>query len=234
MKVTLDHIDQLAPTIKTFWFRPDRSVRYEAGQFIQLQIPHENADERGEKRWFTLSSSPSEELLSITTRTFDEKSSTFKQLLFAAKPGLKLDMSDPMGDFVLPKDTTIPLLFVAGGIGITPMRSMLKWLHDTAEKRDVQLIYAVGNVENAVFTDLFNEYGLKFTLLPSNPPENWKGSHGLLTPELIQQLTPDIAGRLTYLSGPEPMVEALFSGLKTAGISDKKLVTDYFPGYTGI
>ncbi len=63
MRVTLDHTEDVALNIKTFWWKPERPVRYTAGQFIELMLPHENSDKRGSKRWFTLSSSPSEDLL---------------------------------------------------------------------------------------------------------------------------------------------------------------------------
>ena len=57
MQVTLDHVEDIAQNIKTFWFKPEKSLRHVAGQFIELTIPHDNADKRGQKRWFTLSDS---------------------------------------------------------------------------------------------------------------------------------------------------------------------------------
>jgi len=88
---------------RTFYFRPEQPLSYTAGQFTELTIPHKRPDERGLKRWFTLSSSPTSELLSITTKFNNDKSSSFKKALFGLKPGAELTMAEPMGDFVLPK-----------------------------------------------------------------------------------------------------------------------------------
>ena len=68
MKVTLEYTHDEAGNIRTFFFRPDNPVYYTAGQYTELKVPHTNPDKRGQKRWFTLSSSPSDPLLTITTK----------------------------------------------------------------------------------------------------------------------------------------------------------------------
>src|SRR5690349_12906121 len=123
MNVIFDHAEDTADHIKTFWFKPEKPVKYTAGQFTEIYLPHDNADNRGQRRWFTVSSSPTDPMVSITTKFATEHGSTFKQTLAALKPGTPLKLADPMGDFVLPKDPSIPLIFVAGGIGVTPMHS---------------------------------------------------------------------------------------------------------------
>src|SRR3989344_7668 len=142
MVFTLVRIHQENYNVTTFWFKPERPLAYTAGQFIEMYLPHDNPDERGIKHWFTLSSSPTEELVSITTKLAGAKSSSFKKTLFALRPGVEIKIVEPMGDFVLPKDIGIPLIFVAGGMGITPFRSIIKWLSDRNEKRDITLLYA--------------------------------------------------------------------------------------------
>src|SRR5579862_735458 len=117
MKVRLDHTNQEAANITTFWFKPLQQLTYTAGQYIELTLPHDRPDDRGIKRWFTLSSAPGGDLVSITTKFAGEKSSTFKRSLFGLSPGAELHMSEASGDFVLPKDSSIPLVLVAGGIG---------------------------------------------------------------------------------------------------------------------
>jgi len=144
MKAKLDHIvhENKAKTINSFWFEPEHPLDQIAGQYIEMSIPHDKTDDRGTKRWFTISSSPSDApLFSITTK-FSRPSSTFKSALHKLKIGDSVSISDPMGDFVLPKDDTIPLIFVAGGIGITPFHSIIKWLEDTKQSRDITFLYA--------------------------------------------------------------------------------------------
>ncbi len=231
MRVTLSHTDDIAKDIRTFWFKTERPIRYTAGQFIELILPHKKPDKRGIKRWFTLSSSPSEEFVSITTKHAAENSSTFKETLFALQPGDSVMMSEPMGDFVLPKDKNVPLVFIAGGIGVTPMRSMIKWLHDQQEHRTLQLIYAANDIDNVAFRELFNGYGAPTDIVLSNPPKNWKGHSGRLDAGTVMQLAPNVDKKLYYISGPEAMVEALVTGLAVQGVDKRRIVGDYFPNY---
>lgn len=233
MKATLDHIDDIATNIKTFWFKPERAVHQIAGQFTEIYLPHENPDDRGVKRWFTLSDSPTDGLLSITTKyAGDDKSSSFKKHLFQLKPGAVVSLADPMGDFVLPKDTSIPIVYVAGGIGVTPIHSMIKYLSDTHEKRDITLLYAVNHQDDMAFTELFQNYDLKFIPIVKEANPDWKGETGTITVERILAEANKDPRSLVYLSGPEPMIEALADGLKEAGVSKNRIVTDFFPGYT--
>ncbi len=162
MKVRLDHVSGTAKNIYTFWFKAESMPRYIAGQFIELKIPHDNKDKRGDKRWFTLSSSPTEPMLSITTKFAAENGSSFKAALRALKPGAELNMASPMGDFVLPKDAGIPLVFVAGGIGSTPLRSMCKYMQDSGEQRNVHVIYNANTAEDVAFRDVFEPLGKQF------------------------------------------------------------------------
>jgi ferredoxin-NADP reductase len=217
--------------VQTFWFKPPEYLKYTAGQFIEMYLPHHNADERGQKHWFTLSSSPSEELISITTKYAGKTSSTFKQQLFALKEGAQVKNVEPMGDFVLPKDTSIPLVFVAGGIGVTPFRSMTKWLKDTGEKRSLQVLLAVNKPADALFVDVFQEYGVEPVILASQPDSKWRGETGRLSAQRIIDFIGDIRGKRIYVSGPEPMVETLEVDLHHLGVTMGQLVNDYFPGY---
>jgi len=231
MNVVFERSEPVAHNIRTFWFNPERHVRYIAGQFTEIYLPHDNADNRGIRRWFTLSSSPTDNMVSITTKFASHQSSTFKQKLKELKPGTPLKLADPMGDFVLPKDPSIPVVFVAGGMGITPMHSMVKWLQDTGEKRDIHLIYAITEEDELAFVPLFNEYGMRFTPVVKTPKPGYKGETGSLSVDRLLELAPDDGRYRLYLSGPEPMVEAFFKELKARGFSEDRLVTDYFPGY---
>ena len=221
MKAVLDHVEDIAENIKTFWFKPERRVRFTAGQFTELYLPHPNADNRGNKRWFTISSSPTDELISITTKYATERSSSFKEFLFSLEPGSQVSLADPMGDFVLPKDTTIPLIYVAGGIGVTPIHSMVKYLYDREEQRDIALLYAVNNEQERCFNELFQDYPLQFAPII-----------GGVTVEQLHEFAHKSPDSLIYLSGPEAMTKALVDGLKKSGINKQRIVTDFFPGYS--
>lgn len=231
MNVVFDHSEDVADHIKTFWFKPSKPVDYIAGQFTEIRLPHQNVDDRGDKRWFTISSSPTDPLVSITTK-FAKKSSSFKQELLTMKQGKQLHLADPMGDFVLPKDKSIPLFFVAGGMGITPMHSMIKFLLDTKEQRDIHLVYAVSHVEDFAWNELFKNYDLVYTPIVKEASQVWDGETGSLSSQRIADFVDDNDSSLVYISGPEPMIETFFAELQDLGINKNRLVTDYFPGYS--
>jgi ferredoxin-NADP reductase len=234
MQVQFDHATTEADDIMTFYFKPERKLDYTAGQFIELTLPHHKPDNRGEKRWFTLSSAPSEPLLSITTKFAPHHGSSFKKALHHLKPGSVVHMSDAMGDFVLPKLLQTPLIFVAGGIGITPFHSILTWVASSKEQRQITLLYGVNQEDEIIFTETFDKANQHATIVVKDPSEAWGGEHGELSAELILGLEKPTDNTLIYLSGPEPMIEALTHSLHKAGVATSQLVTDFFPGYETI
>ena len=219
IQVYFDHSGDIAKNIKSFYFKPTSHMKHIGGQFIELYIPHRYPDERGIKHWFTLSSSPTEDFWAITTKLNPERSSTFKTALQNVQAGTELKMAAPMGDFVLPKDPAIPLLFVAGGIGCTPYRSMVKYLQDTHEKRDITLLYAANSIEEIAFRDIFETLDRNFIPLVGTR---------LTSAKIQEYASPQ---HYIYLSGPEPMIEMLDNELKEAGVDPDHLRTDFFPNY---
>lgn len=220
MRLRLISTEPVAKNITSFWFEPEIQVSRIAGQYTRLYLPHPDMDERKNKRWFTISSSPTEKLWSVTTRLDPLRKSSFKTKLLSLKPGDEINAQLPMGDFVLPKDTSLPLVFVAGGIGITPYRSILKYLADTVEERDVTLIYAVNNIEDIAFLDIIKASGVKYM------------SHvGKLDSSQISGYTKDLKNPIIYLSGPERMIENLQKGLLSAGVKQELIRTDFFHNY---
>lgn len=232
MKAVFDHSQAEADNIRTFYFKPEKPVRYTAGQYTELHLPNRHHDQRGTKRWFTLSSSPNGEFLTITTKyAGDDKSSSFKKTLFSLRAGTTVDMADPMGDFVLPKLIQTPLVFVAGGIGITPFHSMLEWLHETTEERPIKLLYGVRSEDEIIFQDTFHRAGIEPIVVVSEPSDAWGSERGRLNAELVLGLEKPSEDTLVYVSGPEPMVQALAKDLHKAGLAKHQIVSDEFPNY---
>lgn len=236
MKATLvrHHIENKAKNIVTFWFKPDQPMSYIAGQYIEMTIPHPQPDDRGQKHWFTISSSPTDSPLCSITTKFSTPSSSFKQALRLKKIGETVDMSQPMGDFVLPQNDTLPLIFVAGGIGITPYHSIIKYLSDTKQERSISFLYSVRSEQELIFQDLFENYGMNRKIVVSEPAPSWDGLTGQLSGKRIIEITKPKDNALIYVSGPEPMVEALHEQLHDEGISKDRLIGDFFPGYSGV
>lgn len=224
MKVMFDHAEQESANIKTFFFKPNRPVNYVAGQFTELTLPGAG------RHWFTLSSAPDDSLLTITTK-IGTPPSLFKQTLWALQPGEKVTMAEPMGDFVLPKDTARPLIFVAAGMGITPFHSICRHLANTHEERPIRFFYAVARERDLIFLDTFDKLGLHVTIFVTEPTAAWGGERGRITADQIINLGQPTTDSLIYLAGPEPMVEQLRQDLINKKIASEQIVGDYFPGY---
>ncbi len=207
----------------SFYFATEEPVPFVAGQFIELFLTS-HTHNHTLKRWFTLSSAPSEEQLAITTRISPSAASDYKQALFHLSPQAKLKMANPMGDFVAPIDTSIPLIFVAGGIGCTPFRSIIKDLHNKGEKRNIRLLHAVRHKEEAAFRDIFEVLGDNYIILET-------AKSGPLRAQDVLLFSNHNPACYYYVSGPEPMVETLCGDLHARGVGKNRILGDYFPGY---
>lgn len=228
---------QLAPDIFDFVFEKDRSLSFIPGQYLEWTLPHENTDSRGNRRYFTLASSPTEDNVRIGVK-FYENSSSFKKSLLNLSGEHLITAGQLSGDFVLESDPNKKYVFLAGGIGITPFRSIMKNLLDTNTKRDIVLIYSAKTADQFVYHDVFNsaqgKLGIKtiYNLTHSESvPSGWTGKLGRLTGEMITADIPDFKERVFYLSGPHSMVTGFEETLKTIGVSRGKIKTDYFPGF---
>ncbi len=223
MKFTLKKRQTETPTAETFFWQPEEPLTLVAGQYLEYHLAHNNPDDRGEIRWFTNSASPTEEFVRITTRHL-QPDSTFKHALFAMNVGEQIEAVNPEGDFVLPDDLGTPLVFVAGGIGITPFRSILKFCYDQGQTPPIQLIYAAKTADEFAFKAELESWGIKPIYVVTNDEGNLDG-------QKIIDLAGGLDGKLAYLSGPEPMVKAFRDQLKELGIAADSIKIDDFPGY---
>lgn len=220
MKARLVKKEKAAENTYTFWLKPEHKLTYIPGQYIELALNIKKIDKRGNKRFFTLSSSPTEENIAITTR-LEGYSSSFKKTLSGMKAGNLVDISPPSGDFVLPKDDSQPLVFIAAGIGITPFRSILKFLIDTNQKRNIKLIYGETSVKKLCFKSLIDQSGVEF-----HPVVGTR-----MTSEIVMPLTKDLKDPAYFISGPEKMVENLEKALVKSGVNRLQIRCDYFHNY---
>lgn len=218
---------QIGPQTYDFVFGIGKKFIYESGQYMEWTLPHKNPDLRGVRRYFTLASSPTENDLRIGIK-FYPNSSTFKKTLMSFKKGDKIVASNLAGEFTLPKDTSRKLTFLAGGIGITPMRSMIKYLLDTNQSRDIIFFYSNKTAKEIIYKNIFvkaKRFGLKAVYINTE-------KDGYLNKEIIKQNAPDYKDRIFYLSGPHSMVDAFEKILiKDLRILRSQIKTDFFPGY---
>lgn len=213
------------PGVETFIFQPVGKIQWLPGQFLHYVLHHRPTDDRGSDRWFTVASAPFEEVIKITTRFDGEKLSSFKKKLKALDIGDSIEVSEVEGDFIV-EDPTKDYVFIAGGIGVTPFRSILKQLEHDGQPINVALLY-VSRDQNVVFKEEFENIAEK------NP--NFK-IHYVFSPERIEEnkikeLIPDLNKPIFYISGPEPMVESVAKILSDLGVGEDRIKQDWFPGY---
>ncbi len=196
------------------------------GQYIELSLPHHGADSRGSRRVFSIIGQPHDSQLSIATR-LPEKHSSFKRALLAMKPGQIVYGTRIAGDFVLPADTSTPVVCIAGGIGITPYISFLL----AAGKRKITIIYAVTSITDIMFVDQLRHHDVEVVVVSPDsnrlPDSDWKHKQGFLTGDMLDDyVTPETH---VYISGSPAMVASTKQLVHT--IDAKNIHTDEFAGY---
>ncbi|HSX41868.1 MAG TPA: hypothetical protein VLE93_00790 [Candidatus Saccharimonadales bacterium] len=228
---------QLTRDTWLFYFNKPVGFRFRSGQYLEWTLPHSPVDGRGNRRYFTIASSPTESSLQLLVK-FPTSASSYKQTLQLMPKNHLVAAGSLFGDFVLPKNTEKKLAFIAGGVGVAPFRAFAKELVDTQTQRDVVQLFSNKRVNDIVFADLFRQAeskGLKtiYTLTDSAAlPADWPGEVGLISKELVCRTIPDYRQRTFYVSGPQPMVQAAEQVLASLGLPKKQVVTDYFPGYS--
>jgi ferredoxin-NADP reductase len=221
MELTLIERRPEAGDAVSFFFRRPPGLRWTPGQYIGVDLPHADADERGGRRWFTISSAPHEELLRVTTRTFASGSS-FKRALLALQPGDSVVADVPRGSFTSP-DRSRPHLFLAGGIGITPFRSMLVDLDRTRSGPPVTLVYA--SRRDVIFRDELEALAAR---------NSWLTVRYVVEPKFVDGSTlREVLGadQVVWISGPEMTVNALHGLVAALGVPAERVKRDEFPGY---
>ncbi len=218
---------QLAPDIYDFIFVPNHKLPFVPGQYMEWTLGHHNPDSRGNRRYFTLASSPTETNLRLGVK-FYPNSSSYKQSMLSMNQDTEIVAGQLAGDFVLPEDRTQKCVLIAGGIGITPFRSMVKYLIDTNQHRRLVLFYAVKSVEDIVYKDIFDKaerkLGIKtiYTITgASRIPSGWGGKVGRINAQMIKGEVPDYYDCVFYLSGPNAMVTGFEAALNSSGSPEK-------------
>lgn len=198
-------------SISSFRLKPEQPLKYQAGQWMYVRLNEQL------KHHFTISSSPTEDFLQFTTMYREE--SDYKKALFALKVGDTVEVNGAFGSFVLNESDTTPQLFIAGGIGITPFRSMLKYNQDKQLNLPLVLLHSVKTKAEAAFIDL----------LPAVLVET--ATQGRLDEAKVKRLVPDYAVRTWWLCGPPAMVEASVELAQKMQLPPERIKSEEFSGY---
>lgn len=225
MKLTLKQKKAETLDVTSFIFEPTEPLTWKAGQFLHHVLHHRPTDNRGSDRYFTNAAAPFENHVMITTRITKDTGSSFKKKLVSLAEGKSIEISRVDGDFIL-DDLSKDYVWIAGGIGITPFRSMLAQLDHEGKQPKITLLYA-NHDQHIVYKEELEGFAKKNPHLIIKyvfSPEHIDGAK-------IKELVPDFISKTFYVSGPEQMVDALGETIKKMGIADENLKQDWFPGY---
>jgi ferredoxin-NADP reductase len=206
---------------------------YRPGQYFWVELldpPHE--DEKGARRHFTAVTSPSEHgVIGFCTRL---RGSAFKQSVAELPLGTEVAVEPPKGSFVLPEASEGPLVFVAGGIGITPFRSMLRYIADEQLPHRVTLVYSNRDRESAAFLDELEEIERGDTdlrlVLTMTEDDSWEGERRRIDAGFVSDHLGDEAASY-MVAGPPGFSKAVTAELEQAGVDAARIATDSFSGY---
>jgi ferredoxin-NADP reductase len=227
----------LAEGTTAFYFERPSGFQFQAGQFCDWTlIDPPTTDAEGNSRTFTIASAPAERDLMIATRMRD---TAFKRVLNSIVPGTEVELDGPFGQMVLRDDSGRPAVFLAGGIGITPFRSIAVQAAQMAQPHRLYLFYSNRRPEDTAFLDelvLLEKQSRNFKLVATmtdmaHSAKTWNGETDFIDGVMLSRYLPDIATPIYYIAGPPQMVAAMRKTLNQVGVKSQDIRFEDFVGY---
>lgn len=219
--------NKIAEGTMEFVLEKPQGFEYRAGQYGDLVLPDsEEINEDNNKHGFSFASAPYEDVLRMATRLRD---TPYKRAAQKVPDGSMVKLLALWGDFTLHKNEAVPAVFIIGGIGITPVRSMIAQATHEQTAHKLTLIYANRTPEQAAYKTDFEQYAAQnknFTFVPV-----YTETQGYVNADVVRQHVPDITAPKYYLSGPEGMVKAMRTLLIDVGADEDNIRTEEFDGY---
>ncbi|MDE2259854.1 MAG: FAD-dependent oxidoreductase [Betaproteobacteria bacterium] len=236
-KVKLKRKREIADGTMAFHFEKPGGFAYKAGQSADCTLinPAET-DAEGNTRALSLASAPYEDDLMLATRMRD---TAFKHVLKTMDPGTEVILDAPHGSFTLHNNAGIPAVFLTGGIGVTPVRSIvLQAVHDNVPHR-ILVFYSNRRPEDAAFLDdLMESHGSNpnYTFVGTmtqmeKSSREWHGETGFISKAMLLKYIDDLTLPIYYIDGPPAMVNAMRKILSAAEVDDDNIRTEEFSGY---
>lgn len=228
---------EVADDTMSFHFEKPAGFEYKAGQFADYTLlnPPETDDE-GNIRGFSVASAPYEQTLMATTRMRD---TAFKRVLKDLEIGTELELDAPYGSFTLHNNVKRPAVFLTGGIGVTPVRSIVLQSAHEKSANTIFVFYSNKRPEDAAFLEELRDTAettenLTFVptmTAPERSTQQWSGETGYIDRDMIARYVEDLTTPIYYLCGPAGMVTAMRTLLNAAGIDDDDIRSEEFTGY---
>lgn len=211
--------------------RPE-GFEFRAGQFVELALADSGGGDNS--RAFSLVHAPCEDELVVATRMRD---SGFKNTLKDLSTGSELEVDGPFGGFTLHKTETTPAVFIIGGIGVTPIRSMVVQATHDQTAHEMTLLHAARTPADLPFKADFERLAKQnpnfeyVAVATDSAPGDWQGEDRIIDAEMVQKYVPDLSRPIYYLSGPGGMVKAMRELLIDLNANEDNIRTEEFPGY---
>ena len=236
-KIKLWRRDEVAEGTTAVYFEKPEGFQFKAGQFLRFtMIDPADIDSEGNTRTFSIASAPHEEHLMIATRMRD---TAFKRLLKTMPVGSEIEIKGPYGKMTMHDDPARPAVFLTGGIGITPFRSIALDAARSALPHRIRLFYSNRRPEDAGFLDPLTElerinpnYRLIATMTSAATSSRpWTGETGHINAEMLSRHVEDLREAVYYIAGPQGLVSAMQKTLGEAGVSEADIRAEQFTGY---
>jgi len=236
MRARLIAVEHVAEATASFAFELDAPMAFEPGQTCDITFATPKyRDDKGTARTFSIASSPADQprLLFATRLT----GSAFKRSLVEAEPGAEVDIDGPYGSLTLHKNTAKPAVLMAGGIGITPFRSIVKHAAEARLPHRVTLFYSNRTPRTAAFVPDLERWAAEnpnFTLVASiTEPDGqpWPHETGLVDADFLRPRLKDLSNAIYYIAGPPGFVAGMRSALDALGTDPDAIRTEEFSGY---
>jgi ferredoxin-NADP reductase len=236
-KVKLKAQKTLCAGTTAFYFEKPEPFEFQAGQFFNITLLNpDETDLEGSTRALSIASAPHEPNLMVAMRL---RTSAFKRGLSSLPLGTELLLQGPFGSMTLPRNTTRPAVLLAGGIGITPFRSLIWSAAESFSPPRILLFYSVRVPEEAAFLEELREMEqrnmrYKFICTVTQPERTrmlWRGETGRISIPLLSKWIPDVTVPIYYIAGPPGMVTGVRQMLIGAGIAEQDIRAEEFYGY---
>jgi len=226
---------EVATDTFAFFFEKPEGFDFRAGQYCDITlIDPPETDEEGNTRGFSLITAPYEDKIGVATRLRD---TAFKRVLRNLPMGSELKFDAPYGDYTLHKTITTPAVFIIGGIGVTPVHSIIAQATHDKSPIKITLLHANRSLDGAPFNSDFQSFAKEnpnFTFVPvitKAAPDGWQGETGHIDAGIINRHVEDLSKPIFYLSGPEGMVKAMRQLLIDINANEDNIRTEEFDGY---
>jgi ferredoxin-NADP reductase len=233
----LKNREEVAQGTMAFHFEKPAGFEFKPGQYVDVTLLNPPPmDAEGAIRTFSIASAPYENELVVATRMRD---TSFKREFAKLPLGTQFKLEGPSGSFTLHKNAAKPAVFLAGGIGITPFRSMVRQAAKDQAPRALTLFYSNRRPEDAAFLDelqKLSQAAPNFIFVPSmsemqKSARPWSGESGFIDRGMLEKHCPTLDGPIFYVAGPPAMVTAMQQMLAQAGIDEDNIRSEEFAGY---